>query len=156
MKFDKNPPTDKHKHGLVFESEHDEVEAVAAAYREVVNQKAKSGKISDIKKHERDFSQWGNFPDQTILTNHPLQIALLLEGFYGRTAEAVREIVASCFEPAFDSDAIARRIDLGEKAFQLAGLIKLEYDNDTLDQMLDDHGVSLFATPAEAPEQPFD
>lgn len=152
MRFEQNP-TDDHEHGIVLEAAQGEVEPVAAAYREHVFLMAKAGKIDKVLKHQREFSEWESSSDHTIFTNHPLSIAKLLESFHIATNEAVGDIVKSDSEPAFDSDAIARRIRLGNKAFQMAGLIKLEYDNDTLHQMLGEQGTSMF-DPAQAPKNP--
>lgn len=150
MKFEQNP-TDDHKHSLIFETELDEVEAIAAAYRERLLILAKNDKIDQIDQFERDVSEWSDSSDRTIYTNNPLTIALTLESFHTSTNTAVKEIAARPGEPAFDSDAIARRMRLGDMAFLLAGKIKVEFDNDKLYQMLDDSGASLFESPAASP-----
>ena len=155
MQFELDP-SEQYKHGIVLQAAEDEVETVASMYRERVNLKARAGNLDEIEKHERQFSMWSGTSDRTIFTNFPVQIAQLLEQFHKRTEQAVQEIIQESHEPLFDSDAIARRMELGDKAFQLAGLIKLEYDHDTLHQMLDDQGVDLFRVSEEIREQPSD
>lgn len=155
MEFEKNP-TENYAHGLVFQSAEGEVEAVGATFRELVNIKAKTVPLDEIRKHELEFSMWPDSPDRVIFTNYPIVIAQYLEEFFGRTKDMVKQIVEKSVEPDFDSDDIARRIKLGKKAFQLAGFIKLEFDNDTLQQMLDDQGAGLFTATNEMPSQPYE
>lgn len=153
MKFEENP-VDGYEHGLVFEAGEGEVEAIASTYREIVNHKIRDKKFYDIKPHERTFAKWGDTPDRTIYTSHPMYIASLLAAYHARTQAEVERLVAEASEPAFDSDAAARRIDLGEKALQLAGIITLEFDSDSLEQMLDDQGADLFTSTKDAPKNP--
>lgn len=149
-------PAEGFKHSLTFEAADHEVEAVASAYRELVNTKAAAGNLDKIQPHERDFAMWPNVPDRTIFTNRPLSIAILLENFYDRTKEAVNDIATLSTEAAFDSDAVPRRLYLAEIAFNIAGLIKLQYDADTLQELLNDQGVELFSPGQSAPRHPYD
>jgi hypothetical protein len=145
-----------YQHRLALESAKGEVETVAAAYRELVNLKAKEDRLHEIHKYEREFSMWASSPDRAILTNFPLPIAEVLESFHGRTIAAIREIVATNPEPAFESDAVARRMYLGDKALQMAGLIRIEFDTENLQQELDNYVDSVTADPESAPERPID
>jgi hypothetical protein len=151
MQFE-SKPTEAYEHGLVLESAKDEVETVAAAYRERIHLKVAEGRLDEIQQHERDFSMWSSTPDRTLLTSRPLSIAHLLESFHGRTKATVEGIFLTNAEPAFESRSIARRMYLGEKAFQLAGLIRLEYDHESINQELDEQGVALFVEEKPAPE----
>ncbi len=149
MKFEENP-VEGYMHGLVFQASKDEVEAVGAAYRERIVLQVKASQIDQITLFDRNVSEWECSSDQTIYINYPLVITGIFEAFHNRTVKSVKEIASRSNEPAFDNDDIARRIRLGDKAFQLAGLIKLEYEQDTLHQMLDDFGTFMF-TPSPRP-----
>jgi hypothetical protein len=153
MKFE-DQPTDRFAHGLVFECDKGEVEVIASAYRELVNLKYLEDDIDSVQDHEYKFSMWNNSPDQTLFTNYPLQIAVMLSEYHERTKRELVRIAKENYKPAFDCDALARRRELGEKALLMSMSIKMEFDNSTLLQMLDDQRVKLFETNENAPHNP--
>lgn len=152
MKFEQTP-AEGYEHGVILESAEGEVEALSAVMMEHIYLLAKDGHVDIASQFQRDASEWSGSSDRTIFINNPLSLATMLETFHDRTKVAVQEIVENASIPAFENDSIARRIRLGNKAFQMAGLIKLEYDNDTLHQMLGEQGASMF-DPAQAPKNP--
>lgn len=149
MQFELNP-VEGYRHGIVLESANDEVETMAAVYREAIAIKVLELRVDEIQKHERDFSMWANLPDRTIFVNYPLQIAAKLEAFHDRTSKVLQEIAIAEAEPAFESDSIARRMYLGEKALQMAGFVRVEYDNENLQHELDELVTDVLAD-AESP-----
>lgn len=153
MKFEEHSG-EGFNHELIFEAGEDEVEPVAATYRENVKSLVQAGEYDKITRAERIFSKWDNGSNLTIYTNKPIHIAMLLERFSERTQTEVEKIAKTGMEPAFDDDSIARRMDLGHKALQLAGLIKLEFDSDTIQLMLDEQGIDLFTDFSHAPKNP--
>ena len=155
MQFEEKPKDD-YEYGIVFESAEDEVETAAAAYRELVNKKASAGHFDEIEPHERDFSMWTSTPNHTIYVNFPLKIAELLEEFHNRTDDEVSKIARRQYEPAFESDSVPRRMYLGEKALQMADLIRIKYDSEGISQELDNYIVEALSDTESAPEHPIE
>ncbi len=143
MKFEE-AQAEGYKHTITFESDEGEVEAAAAVYTEKNHMLVAANQFGQITQFDRNLSEWDPILDHRIFLNLPLEIAELFDRFHERTERAVGVIASRATVAAFESDAIARRMRLGDKAFQMAGLIKLQYDHDTLDRMLEDNGADMF------------
>jgi hypothetical protein len=142
MKFEDLPEGADYKHRIAFEAG-EEVEAVGSAYRELVVMLAEEDKVDTIKKHELTFSTFDTDAPNGILVDNPETVASVLDDFHKRTEQALARIAYGVAVP-FESDAIARRIKLGEVAEQLAGLIRGEFRADDLVREIDEHGPALF------------
>ena len=159
MQFEENPK-EGYDHRIVFESIKDEAETVAAVYTEIVNGKAAKGKLDDIHKNERDFAMSAGDTDIGMLTNDPLYLAKLLEDFHSHTQDAAGKIARREYKPDFENKSVARRLYLGEKALEMAGVIRLKFDTETIQQEIDDGIIDILAeADAEqesAPDQPLE
>ena len=138
MQFEEHPK-DGYDHRLVFEAIHDEAETVAAAYTELVNEKIRTGRVDDVHKNERDFAMSPGDTDLGMLVNNPLYVAELLEYFHSRTKEAVSKISRREYRADFENKSPARRLYLGEKALEMAGVIRIKFDSEGIRQELDSY-----------------
>lgn len=152
MKFETDP-SEVHQHGLIFEASEGEVEVVAAMTRERIFTLFDTGASAEVAEHEYVLSKWTGQKNEGLHTNTPLETAEKLEWFKLRTKEAIDDIVMRSAEPPFDNNDITRRLELGEKALLMAGHIRVQYQADSWDKMLDESGASLFMAP-DKPVEP--
>lgn len=150
MKFEDLPSGDKYKHRIDF-AKGEEAEVVGATYRERVANLALAGQTAKILDHELEFSGWDSESEKSMFVNNPELIAAVLENFHKQTGDAIIRI-AWGIEASFDSDAIARRVALGKKANQLAGLIRGQSGVPELVRELDELDSALFTNGSDSQE----
>lgn len=119
MHFDELPK-EEGKGPYVFSFEPDELEVVAAAFREHVYRTvvANPGSVENFDMRVSEWDQ-GASPRSMRVYDHKIVIDMLKE-FYEETREAMSEIPAISGVPPNLNDDIPTRYDLGQKALKLA------------------------------------
>jgi hypothetical protein len=123
MKFEENP-TPETPYGVTVDGE--ELQIVAAAFRERVYQYIVMGNSSSISRFDADLAGWEEGPRRALL-NAPEELTDVLDAFHERTEEVIAGMPADINVPAFANPYISKRHQFGEKALKLADQIREEH-----------------------------
>jgi hypothetical protein len=120
MQFEKLPEGSEFEAKISFD-EAEEAETVRAVYREQITEWVKLGNIDSISTHERFMSDYGIDDEYPyVVFKRTSLIMNRLREFHERTDEAIIGIAHSGEIPPYDNFYITERIDLGNRALQLA------------------------------------
>jgi hypothetical protein len=126
MKFEELPVDETRKYKLTLEGE--EVEAVAAAYREHIFNSVRKDQTEVISDFDATVADWPeNRTKSWISFNDPEVVLKKLDDFVNQTAEAIHLIPEQTKEPPFKSRQIPERYWLGQVALGLTNQIRGEF-----------------------------
>lgn len=147
MQFERDPEREL-EHKITFEVDECEVETFIEVVREDIYIKAEHDGFDDILEWERRVAEWDEEDDHSLFTNTPLvDIATRLESFHKRTKSQIDQMVTMGVGLGVNTEVIARRMRLGDKALVMAGLVKAEFESELYQKTLDEEGVGAFKDP---------
>ncbi|MBA3757835.1 hypothetical protein H0X09_03150 [Candidatus Saccharibacteria bacterium] len=134
MNLEKTGDAD-HPYKLTFDE--DEVEVVAAVFKEEIFQLARKGNTGSISGFDRYLASWEEGEQRSAKIIDAEDFAEKFEDFHQRTDESIIEIAQESATPPFMNNDIVYRYALGSKALKLAQAIREKAAPDLIIEDLD-------------------